>query len=176
MKTYLMIIGIAFCITFISTSCGKYSDNEQYFIDNYDKELDIYSIIDTTSYRFIPLETTIESVFISITKAIIDSNRIFILDNSSARKALIFSMDGSYVSNVGQQGHGPGEYTSLRDIDIDRENKQVILYESGNRKLMFYDYSGNFIREVKMKSYPGLTFSSLKPDRLAFFLSVPDKS
>ncbi len=166
MKKQTTLFKISFIILSILliTSCKDKSSkkenlNRLKLIKNYDKEIKESDVLDTLSYRFIPLETTDESVFGRTDKVLIDSNRIFVLDTHTARQAFIFDIKGKFISKLGTKGQGPNDFLNLQDMTIDRKNKNIILFDLGNWRLLYYTYDGDFIKSVKFKTYPGMSVS-----------------
>ncbi len=164
MKKLLKISFIVILVLFI-TNCSeqesnpKGSINREKFINNYNKLIKTNDVIDTLSYRYIPLETTDESVFGMINKVFIDDNRIFILDRDIARQAFIFDIKGKFISKLGTKGQGPNEFSNLQGMTIDKKGKNIILFDLNSRKLLYYTYNGDFIKSVKFKTYPGMNVS-----------------
>lgn len=70
-----------------------------------------------------------------------------------------FTNRGKYLKSVGKHGQGPGEYSLIYDIAVDRIKKEILLNTSG--KLLFYDLEGNFLRTIKKE---GVMFSVLVVD------------
>ena len=165
---------IMLCCT-VNKTKEREGENRTLITNNYNKDYDPFQIIDTLSYRYIPLETNDRSSFGTINKVIIEDNLIFVLDIEFAKKALIFDIEGKFVGELGQKGKGPNEYILLQDLDIDRVNKQVILFDVKGRKLLYYKYNGEFIKKVQLQDYPGMTFSSISPEKIAFYLHLPVK-
>lgn len=55
------------------------------------------------------------------------------------------------MKQIGRQGQGPGEYLQIRGIDIDPERKEII--QADVQQVLYYDYDGNFLRNVKINDY-----------------------
>lgn len=93
--------------------------------------------------KYIPLQTTEESLIAEINKLIYSENHFFILDLDIGHAVFIFSDDGKFIKKI-PVGQGPGEIYNPGDIAIDEENNNLVIY---NRKgLSYYDYDGNFIK------------------------------
>ena len=167
-----------FLSIFLITGCfnNKREEGEnikQQFLNDYQKELDRHSIIDTSSYKYIRLETNKKSSFGDIDKVIIDDDRIIILDRNIAKKVLMFDLDGNFICQIGKAGKGPDEFELIQDVDIDTDKKQVVLFDVSSRKLLFYNYNGDFIKNVQLDSYPGMTLGVISSNKYAFYLHRP---
>lgn len=106
-----------------------------------EKEISINELVD--SIKFIPLQTTEESLIAEVNKLICTDHYYFILDSDIGKNVLIFSNKGVFIKKI-PTGQGPEEIYNPGDIAIDEEQNHLIVY---NRKgLSFYDYKGNFIK------------------------------
>jgi len=98
------------------------------------------------SYTFIPLETNENSLIGDIYKLYTDDDYIFILDRDND-KVLQFTSDGKFVHKISNRGRGQSEYTEVWDFALDHEAKRVCLLDLAGRKLLYYDYKGNYVKE-----------------------------
>lgn len=117
--------------------------------------------------RYIKLETSPECMLDRIRKVVLDKDLIFILSSSSPSGHLfIFSNTGKFIRQIGKQGRGPGEYSSIIDFSIDKKGKRIYLIDTmGN--LFIYGFSGEYINREKVLSEPaGVCYS----DNHLFFL------
>lgn len=87
--------------------------------------------------------------------------KVFKIDNSwiihSNSGVMRFTSDGQYMATIGHKGGGPSEYNMVFDIAIDSTKKEVILSDS--RKILFYDLTGRFLRNINMESGGQIEFS-----------------
>lgn len=58
-----------------------------------------------------------------------------------------FTNKGEYVATIGRRGQGPGEYSTLYNIDVDFAKKEIVINTTG--QLLFYDLAGNYLRMQK---------------------------
>ena len=98
------------------------------------------------NYTFIPLETSENSLMGDIEDLCTDDNYIFVFDHSNS-KVLQFTDDGKFVRKVGNQGRGPQEYNEIWNIALDKETKRICLLDLAGRKLIYFDYDGNCVKE-----------------------------
>ncbi len=108
-------------------------------------------------FRYIRLETGDESLIGTVDKLIFAEDGIFVLDRTS--KALYsFDFKGNFIKQIGSTGRGPGEWLDPQDVSFDKENKRLVLYCRGTRKMLFYSTDGDFIKEIDT----GLRFRSME--------------
>jgi hypothetical protein len=83
------------------------------------------------------LETNKASIIGSIDKVIVDGEYIFILDRTLSSTLFMFSKNGKYITKITKIGEGPNEIIHPYDFDVDRKNKQVIVYDGILSKFVF---------------------------------------
>ncbi len=98
------------------------------------------------SCTFIPLETSDQSLIGDIQKLLTDDNYIFLHDRDND-KLLQFTDDGKFVRQIGSQGRGPGEYTEIWNVDLNKNTKEICLLDLSGRKLLHFDYNGSCTKE-----------------------------
>ncbi len=89
------------------------------------------------------------------------ASRIFV---RSPRYCYVFTGEGKFISDIGRQGRGPGEYTSASGMSIDETNRTV--YLNASDKILKYTWDGEFVSEFEK---PMLDYAMInKPQRTAF--------
>jgi hypothetical protein len=91
----------------------------------------------------VPLESIPESVIKRTDKIIFYNDRFYILDKDQAA-VQVFSFTGKYLFKIQSVGRGPGEYTLLYDININKFRNTVELLNPRGQ-LIAYDLDGNFV-------------------------------
>lgn len=86
--------------------------------------------------RYIPLETTRESLLGRINQLCMQGDTIFVLDGVMARSVLMFRKDGSYIGMVGSRGEGPSEYVAPTDCGI--AGDQFYIFDSRKQCILYY--------------------------------------
>lgn len=119
-----------------------------------DPETKIFISDLASDIRYVKLETNPDCMLDLILKVVTDQDLIFIHSHTNPSGYLfIFSNTGKFIRQIGKQGRGPGEYSSISDFTIDRINKRIYLLDSmGN--LFIYSFSGEFINKENIKSRP----------------------
>lgn len=103
------------------------------------------------------------------------SGNIFIYDYQS-KSLKKFSREGVFITQIGRQGNGPGEYIGLSKIESDGVNNLFLL--NSRKNILQYDLDGNFIKEIDyMTHHPNMfDFEYLEPNRLLMFGFRNDKN
>lgn len=125
------------------------------------------------SVQYIPLEITDKSMIISILKTINLSDGRFIVKDHL--QVLLFNENGSYIRTYGNQGKGPGEYTSIIDICVDLEEKYLYLLDSYNQINIYTIDEGYYLRNIKIP-VKDRNFDAIAPsndDKIFLFSSNP---
>lgn len=139
---------ILFCLLFILFfSCGNESEDQQdsFTIISVDPSAnDELSIDDIASeVEAVKLEETDASLIAHITKVERTSDFIFVFD-SRGQKVLQFNNEGKFLKTIGKKGGGPEEVEMPTTFVLDKDKSHV--YIGGMRKVVVYDFEGNFVR------------------------------
>jgi hypothetical protein len=86
-------------------------------------------------------------------KLLMHNGDYFILDNPQS-KIFKFDSKGEYQSNFPKTGEGPGEVTDLIDFQIDKEKKQLLLYDRGKGMLIYTDLNGQYLKQTRVSPLP----------------------
>lgn len=116
--------------------------------------------------EYIKLESSERSQIGIISKALIDDDRIYILDNIQ-KCLLCFSVDGRYISRYEKPGRGPGEYKTIHDFDILPNNKGIALLADYDR-ILFLDRDLEFQKDQR-NSFKSSSLASLTQDIFSFY-------
>lgn len=93
--------------------------------------------------KFIPFENGEKSMLSSVKKTIVKAGNVFLLDVEPYPSIKVFSTNGEYIRNIGDLGHGKGEYTDIEDFTMDFSGDSVFLL--CNNRVLAYDNKGNFL-------------------------------
>ena len=101
--------------------------------------------------KVIFLETNESCLIGQIDKMRVDDQYILILDRRIAKRLFVFNKEGHFIKNIGNIGHGPGEYVSIDDFTIDRENKTIYILDNSLGRIHKYDLpSGKYMHSIKL--------------------------
>jgi hypothetical protein len=72
---------------------------------------------------------------------------MYISDGYVNSRVAKFDKDGNWVGTWGKRGFGPGEFNTVHNIEVDK-NDHVWVSDRSNGRLQVFDTEGNFLREV----------------------------
>ena len=114
-------------------------------LGNY-QEIPVSGIVSELEY--IPLQTVDECLIGNVNHLIVTSTHIFVTGSISLGNSVCysFSRDGRFIGQIGRFGQGPGEYTTITGLSIDK--KKQSLYIETFRSLLEYSWDGVFHRSI----------------------------
>ena len=139
-------------IILLFLSCSRTAEQEQeiFHIDlnkNY-PEFPL-SLTDIADIRFIKIGGEEEGVFFDSLGSQIyfdEFNHIIIAGQFGGTPVLMFDWNGHFIRKIGNVGNGPGEYF-FRQIFVEPNYRCIHIVSSDERKIMEYDYDGNYFPE-----------------------------
>jgi hypothetical protein len=120
--------------------------------------------------EYIPLETNPMSLLFRVEKIVICEPYIFLMD---LRTPLLFTMDGSFVRQIGTRGNGPGEYRAeIWDICINESLRQLIVLEFFGTHI--FDFDGKHLKQpLKRKIVFDRVFPWEENQLIYYYRNVP---
>ena len=111
MRSFLTIAAILLGTQIFASSGVRVIDAEAALKEREGLNLSRYA----TSIKYIPLETTEESLLGEVSSFSTDGKN-FYLASLNGNSALEFSSDGKFVKAIGTKGRGPGEHMGINKI------------------------------------------------------------
>jgi len=105
---------------------------------------DVDERIDAVQY--IKLQTTAESLIGTISKLVIEGERIFIHDRTGDQ-IVSFDMKGNYLYKISGSGRGPNEYVRIHDFTVN--NDSILIYDNLSMKILMYNSKGELLGRVR---------------------------
>ncbi|MDD8020446.1 MAG: 6-bladed beta-propeller [Acidobacteriota bacterium] len=87
------------------------------------------------------------SIFNGLGGAEVTSDGHIIALDSKDKKIKIFDAAGQKLKEFGQEGQGPGEWTSPIVLQL-ISDREIMVSDAGNRKLVYLDLEGKMLKEV----------------------------
>lgn len=101
--------------------------------------------------KLLPLETNSECLIKWIEKIVIDDNYVFVKDMN--KKLFVFDLNtGRFLHQIGRMGGGPEELLSFYDFYVDKEQKQVCIYDGTRGAFLHFSYQGD-LQGIKKCAY-----------------------
>jgi hypothetical protein len=133
------------------------------------KVSDIFSNI-----TYLKLETP-EGVYIGEpSKVLFHDDNIYILDNTRTLNLIVFRSDGTVKYEISSFGRGPGEFASPNDFDIIYDKNELIIYDSVNLKVIYYDLNNGSFKYEKNVRFMTKNIASNKNGLVFFNNNFPD--
>jgi hypothetical protein len=91
-----------------------------------------------------------EYMFQDAREVVVDNReRIFVSDIRGIN-IKVFDKLGNYLTTIGRQGQGPGEFGRITNIQITPEN-ELMVHDRSTRRLSFFSLDGEFLRTEQLK-------------------------
>jgi hypothetical protein len=126
--------------------------------------------------KYIPLQTTKESLFGSIGQLEV-TEKYFIIYDSDTNCILIFGKDGRFHAKI--KGKPAGTGNRIKGIVINSWKEEIVYTEDGFKHLNFVDFNGNLIKVVdggilkKNRTSPSV-FAFMGPDKVLSYQEYTD--
>lgn len=152
----LFCLALILCCIAISCSTDNQKMNDSHVITiSFDSINSLKFSEYFSQFEVIPLETTSENLFSTISDIRIKSEKIFVFSQAPDNKVSIFTIYGDYLNSIRNVGRGPGEINFATSFDVDTN---VMVLDRGNRKILNYSLDSKFISEINLRN---LYFSKL---------------
>jgi hypothetical protein len=176
MKKYIIKSGILILSLFL-LFCTNNKNNKT-SLETIDIEANLTSLakVNLSKYfegiRYIPLAKAEKIVLKQISLISCSDSLLFVSDLTNC---LLYSSDGNYITKIGNQGRGSGEYRYVNNICITK-NKKLIIQDLND--FLEYNLDGSFIRKYKQvaKQTLGTIQSWISINDSTFFGQVPNFS
>lgn len=101
-------------------------------------------------YEYLPLKLKNDEVLGAIDKILFNDSLIVVLDKYFTKSINIFSrQSGMQLLSLASTGDGPSEFREIYDFDVDFEKQELFIHDGALRKIIKFDFSGQFISEKK---------------------------
>lgn len=130
-------------------------------------EINLSELADSIAY--IPLEYVKDNPVGVIIDYNYFSNNIFIHIGGPEQRFLRFDGNGKFLNKIGTMGRGPAEFTGGSSFSvIDNPERFYILCNFVPRRLLEFDFNGNFLADVLTANPPVGSFEAISHERFLF--------
>lgn len=92
-------------------------------------------------------ETNDSSLIGEMPKIILVNSSIFMETENTIK---IFDSRGNFLHYIDKRGNGMGEYLGISDFTIDEKNKTIEILDKRQKKILSYDFDGNYIKDFDL--------------------------
>ena len=138
---YSLVFVLVLC-----TSCFNRAENESekdnlLSVNITDEPVTLPDLYDKA--KFVPLENGENHMISYAKKVIVKATNVFLYDSEPHPSIKVFSTNGEYIRNIGNLGHGNGEYVTIDDFTMSLNGDSVLIL--CNNSVLAYDDKGNFL-------------------------------
>ena len=148
----LITISAAVCCLACGRHANQPNDTSSFAIDTItvleDNDTPVDSII--KSIEYVKLQSFENALIGKVSKIIVTEDHIVVADTWMAKAVFIFDRKGNAQAVISRLGRGPQEYTSLDDVAVTPDQKQIAVLDNGSTKLIYYDMDGKFIKRQEI--------------------------
>ncbi|SFF09569.1 6-bladed beta-propeller [Thermoflexibacter ruber] len=98
------------------------------------------------SINLLPIKIDTSHLIAHIDKIFYYHHKLFIID-PKMKSINVLDTLGSFLYKIGNIGEGPGEYTSIYGITMNKEKEELLLFSMEKRKMIKYALDGRFLEE-----------------------------
>jgi len=125
------------------------------------------------SCEVVKLQNTTDALFDQAWHTEVSDNYICIKSYGQL-PAKLFDKNGQFLRNIGAIGRGPGEYSFLNGLQFNQKGDMLYLLPFGTtRKIIVYDISGNYIKDIPLAFTQRKFKAFFSPDSTITVLSMP---
>ena len=146
---------IVFCVVSLFV-CGCAKQNNCRTFDMTTHDFDRWDQLVSVE-KYIVLEETDNSLLSGVDKCVIGDSAIYAFCRKFD-KVYKFSLEGKFLSTVGEKGRAKSEYLGISDIAYDQSSGDLVVADS--RGLLWYDSSLKFKKRMAMDDVALFDFSS----------------
>ena len=133
--------------------------------EDFDKEAELLLSEVYDSVWYIKLDNSTSALLGDIDRIVFSDSHIFILDRYKTKSIKKFDLKGNYITDIGSQGRGPGEFIEPTDFVI-IENK-LIVYDQFTHRLLHFNIDGTLI-DVQRVPFSFNTFFAFNENEFVF--------
>ena len=105
---------------------------------------------DIADVRYVPLETTDQSLIQGIHKMATSDDKLVICDLVQ-NTIFIFDKDGHFINSINKEGAGPQEYSAIHNFAVNFQKEEIYICDYPLKfRILTYSFDGDFIRESKL--------------------------
>jgi len=156
MSRKIFIVGvIVFLSLLFGISCSR-NETARKLINCTSLEIDPHKAQNTnisefaSSISYIKLETNVNCLVSSISDFTVYDDRFYFIDYHQ-ELVYCFNNEGKFVFKIDKKGKGPGEFINISSFAIDKENRQLLIYDRSKMEVLYYNLEGTYQKSDRVK-------------------------
>lgn len=146
-KTWVVILSISLLIV----GCRQVTQHETLQIPYIGSVESIADTLIMSDFEVLSFESNDNSLISKMDRVIKYDNRYYVLDKRM-KQLLSFDSSGNHLFTINAVGNGIGEYISLKDFSIDREEGWLLLLVDPSA-ILYYDLEGRYDHKLLLDGY-----------------------
>ena len=136
-------------------SCGKCKSVHSIPVEEVENTYFLDEIADSYSYVLLD-DSSLDAIVGDITQVMVDDGLIFVSHVPNAKGNTIdqiisvYDKDGRFLNKIGQKGRARNEFLRIRSWCIDKDSKEVLMYDLDAYAIKKYTYDGTFITQTSI--------------------------
>ncbi|MGM0945931.1 MAG: 6-bladed beta-propeller [Bacteroidota bacterium] len=169
MKKIIIILIFIFANACSNESSIEINKNEVNFKIDLDKvfAVDFSSVFDSLRI-FQPNDAAIVA---SADDILLHKNYVIIVDFLKLKQVQVFDISGKFLFDIKATGKGPKEFKVPLKVRVNSAGDKLLIYCSLTKKILEFDFKGNFIREVGIPEI-GLLGDFIEKDEEILFIDA----
>ena len=160
MKNYLVVLCTLTQFSVVLPSCTHTFNTDELNIDLNEAQyiVNIPDMTDSLSINYSDMYSDVNYIVLDAhnTNAIvgticnieITNDKDIIIFDDINHKIVRYDSCGHYLNQIGERGHGPNEYIDPRAMCYDRYNNQILVWDHGTSRVLFFDTNGTVKRSM----------------------------
>ncbi|MBQ8805479.1 MAG: 6-bladed beta-propeller [Bacteroidaceae bacterium] len=140
-NTIICSLVIVLCISCFHDSEEKCGKDNLLSVNITEKPIMLSDLYDNA--EFVPFENGEKCMLSRVKKTIVKNGCVILLDKDPYATIKVFSTNGEYIRNIGQLGHGKGEYVDIDDFTMNNNGDSIFVL--CNNRILVYDNKGTFL-------------------------------
>lgn len=166
-------------IVIVVASCGKGKSMQAIPVEEVEDTYFLDEIADSRSYVLLD-DSSLDAIVGDITQVMVDDGLIFVSHVPNAKGNTIdqiisvYDKEGRFLNKIGQKGRARNEFLRIRSWCIDKDSKEVLMYDLDAYAIKKYTYDGTFITQTSIPKEIDLMKLFLTDKRMYVQSMVPN--
>ena len=114
----------------------------------------VLKLDEVADIKFVPLQTTDESLIKSINGVSMNSSRIIVTDKMQ-HQIFVFDNNGKFLNKISKRGNGPEDYQSITQACVDFDADRVYIWDYAVLgRIKVYSLDGKYIKQINVGNLP----------------------